>query len=286
VDSDSAWNSMCMYRMMFDRRPVLTLLTDKLHVKGYIRDKGVRTARLLAASRSPERLPLTNLSGCSFVLKASHGSGYNIFVRDFRTPAQSISGQPDSDGLHRLMGRLRGFNKRYNGDFEWAYTNKSLHSFLAEEFLPIAYHLDFKWYCYTGKCQMIQVNSPKGRDDNFYTDFYTPTWERLNVTLAPHPPNPETLPRPKLLSAMYEVAERLAEGLDFVRVDLYELQGAVFFGELTFYPHGCVKEWTPPAFDEELKAAWPVDYGPCAHGWKRSRKIRPLNLTPFRGSPV
>lgn len=287
----STWNKLCEYKMQYDRRPALLMVAHKLHVKTYVRDRGVPAARLLAAARDPHRLPLANLSGCSFVVKTSHGSGQNIFVQGFRTPAQVIIEKGQAiGGVPELLKLLRFFiGRRYNADGEWAYFdfNNSLRTIIVEEYLPVTYHVDYKWYCYAGSCQMIQVNSPMPQEkDDLYVDFYTVAWERLNVTLAPHPPNPTTLPRPQLLSEMHEVAERLAADLDFVRVDLYELEGAVFFGELTLYPHGCAKAWTPAEFDEELRAAWPVDYGPCAHHWKRSRDIRPLNLGPFLGSPV
>ncbi|MDE7069587.1 MAG: glycosyl transferase, partial [Alistipes sp.] len=65
--------------------------------------------------------------------------------------------------------------------------------------------------------------------------------------VAEHP-----LPRPKHLDRMIELAEKLAAGIAFLRVDFYELDGRIYFGELTFYPGGGLEEFAPEAWDRRL----------------------------------
>lgn len=289
----SSWNHMCKYKMMFDRRPVLKHFANKLTVKSYVEAKGgFHTARLLAWTRDPAELSsiLPTLSNMSFLVKASWGSGFNIFVNHLATPMESVfEGNPKEVGTGRDWGvpeivarATRWFGTFYNSQ-EWAYVTE--HRFvLVEEMLDIPGHIDYKFYCYSGDCQLIQVNTPSTGHE-FHMDFYTPGWVRLNVTLRPHPPGQATLPRPRLLEEMSRLAVVLAEGLDYCRVDLYELEtGAgpgVGFGELTHYPHACEKEWVPSAFDRAQGQAWRADYGVCA-GSEAFRQPRPpVDLSRF-----
>ena len=57
---------------------------------------------------------------------------------------------------------------------------------------------------------------------------------------------------PENISEMIMVAEALADGFPFVRVDLYNIEGQIYFGEMTFYPWSGYVQFTPDAFDEEL----------------------------------
>jgi hypothetical protein len=71
-----------------------------------------------------------------------------------------------------------------------------------------------------------------------------------------YPPGPE-VPLPAGFPRMRELAERLASGFDFVRVDLYALGDRIVVGELTHYPTGGNKSFDPPEWDARLGALWP-----------------------------
>merc|ERR1740121_3304396 len=100
----------------------------------------------------------------------------------------------------------------------------------------------------------------------------------MDVTVGKHPNNLALLPEPSRLQEMLQLSAVLAAPLDYVRVDLYEMPDGILFGELTLYPHGCVKEYAPHAFDEELRFPWRIDYGPCASAFSEQPN-RPLSLS-------
>jgi TupA-like ATPgrasp len=83
--------------------------------------------------------------------------------------------------------------------------------------------------------------------------LYTPDWRPVDVDEAVAP-GPVTAP-PRSLPTMLEVAERLGAAFDFIRVDLYDLDGEVWFGELTPYPGGGLDRFDPE-LDRVLGAAW------------------------------
>merc|ERR1712203_736055 len=115
--------------------------------------------------------------------KASHGSGRNIFVRNFGTPPQTIDdptfGRNDNWGVADIHGRLDHFlTTSYNQGVEWAYTAER--SILVEEYLHIPGTTDYKFYCFYGECQLIQVNTPNMNGSHYVcVDFYSVDWVHL-----------------------------------------------------------------------------------------------------------
>ena len=90
---------------------------------------------------------------------------------------------------------------------------------------------------------------------------FTPDWRPLNATysirnktFAPLKPLPA---KPQKLGEMIRVAEALADGLDFVRVDLYSLPDRIVFGEMTHYPSNGQGRFDPPDVDRWLADCWP-----------------------------
>lgn len=109
--------------------------------------------------------------------------------------------------------------------------------------------IDWKFHVFDGKVYCFMIH--KDRRCNFYD---------RNLNLLPvkqHQENfEERMIFPDNLEEMFYVAEKLAEGIDYVRVDLYNINGRIVFGELTNYPHAGLSPFEPPEFDKELGAQW------------------------------
>lgn len=112
---------------------------------------------------------------------------------------------------------------------------------------------DYKFFCFNGEPVICQVISE--RYSNEHIDFYDTNWKRLDgvVGLNPKATNSaDGFPKPRNLDKMLEVARVLSQDFPFVRVDLYNVNGKIYFGELTFYPssgYGC---FNPDSFDFKL----------------------------------
>jgi len=99
----------------------------------------------------------------------------------------------------------------------------------------------------------VQVDP--GRFAGRTQDFFTTSWTHLRLN-GGHPWATPPIPRPARLAEMIELAQRLARGTDFVRVDLYDLPGRIVFGELSSFPAGGDSPFDPESFDVEFGQHW------------------------------
>ena len=94
--------------------------------------------------------------------------------------------------------------------------------------------LDYKFYCFNGVPQVLLIASNRFTTHNF--NYFDMTFHPLPITSVDgNPIDPSLINKPKLFEEMKTVAQKLSQGKTHVRVDLYEIAGKVYFGELTFF---------------------------------------------------
>jgi hypothetical protein len=254
------------YKMLADRRPLLTTFADKVAVRDYVAERvgADLLPELHLVTDSPEAILRAELPR-GFAFKPSHASGACVVVADFAPEDAELPATPDAfagfvvrpENADRVrLSRLGAYwlSRGYRTYEEWAYLNVP-RRLLVEELLEVdgAIPLDFKLSVFHGRVRVIQVELD--RYTNHLRNFYTPEWERLDVAATKYPPGPDVA-RPGLLDEMVRVAERLGAETDYVRVDLYEIGTRIVFGELTNYPEAGRVEFVPPEFDIELGRWW------------------------------
>ena len=140
---------------------------------------------------------------------------------------------------------------------EWPYKNISSMIF-AESFIfdKIAKNetdlIDYKWFCFNGEpryCQVIQNRSTKETIDFFDTEWNHQSFVGLNPSAKSATIQPK---RPLHLDKMMSIAKTLAKNILFCRIDLYEVNNCVYFGEITFYPASGFGRFAPARYDEIL----------------------------------
>ena len=109
--------------------------------------------------------------------------------------------------------------------------------------------IDYKYFCFNGKAKFIQVISDREREPR--ANFYDLQWNLINLRSKLRNSN-KNFTKPKNLLKMNELAEKLSEGYPFVRVDFYNINGRIIFGELTFTPGGGVSKFQPIEKDYEI----------------------------------
>jgi len=239
LDRPRTFNEKILVKILTDRRPYLTLFADKLRARSWVRRAapGLAFPRLYWWSERADELPFDALPP-SFVLKANHGSGFNLLVPDKRAVSR--------DALATLGRRwLRTDFTRVGR--EWAYRNVR-RAIFAEELLSggkAGPPPDFKLFMFAGKLRLIQVD--EGRGKRHTQALYDERWRFFEGTLAAEQGRPG--PPPASLGAMIEAAEAVSAGVDFLRVDFYDIDGRAFFGELTNYPNKGVSRFRPAALD-------------------------------------
>jgi hypothetical protein len=217
---------------LYDRNPLYTTLVDKYKVKQWVADKiGEKyIIPTLAVYNSPEEVNLDALPD-RFVLKCNHDSGSVVICRD-----KSIF---DWDVAKRRLDSAIKKNFYWEAR-EWPYKNVKPRIF-AEQYIQDNDHgglNDYKFFCFNGNvdCVMVCIDRHKS-DTKFY--FFDNNWElkRLNIRGKNAPPG-FTLPRPKKIEEMFRLSSILSKGIPFVRVDFYDIDGDIRFGEMTFFPEG------------------------------------------------
>jgi hypothetical protein len=269
----STFNDKVRYRIAYDRRPHLTTFADKVAVRDYVADRvGLRyLTPQYGVHRSADDVDWTSLPR-EYVIKASHGSGAVVLVTD----------QADSDARLPTHTRWAGWDRfavrpehaprallaplvdkwmTLNYEFgpgrlpEWAYRDVPPR-IITEQLLvgPAGEKpVDIKFFVFDGVCEFLYVGT--GDDDGYHRNLFTPCGTPIPVEYGYSRAAVE--PRlPSALAEFVEVAEELGRGVDFVRVDLYDVAGRLVFGELTNYPSAGVDEFRPATFDEALGARW------------------------------
>lgn len=130
--------------------------------------------------------------------------------------------------------------------------------------------LDYKFFCFNGEPQLCQVIS--GRNETMCIDFFDHEWnhqkfhEPKNYPFAPIEPQ-----RPKYFEKMWGLARQLAQGKPFSRIDFYQVQDNVYFGEITFFPTGGMGGFSPDIFDSIYGEM--IDLGMANKGENKDTKV-------------
>lgn len=241
------WTEKLQLYKMYYRNPVLHQCVDKYEVRKYVESKGCadNLVKLYGVWDHASEIDISKLP-VSFVLKTTNGGGGEdvVLVRD----------KDKTDLIEKVKFLDAKRVKEVNGGREWAYTGIKKPRIIAEELLvntenPEAGVEDFKILCFNGQPWYIIVD--KDRYIDHKRNFYTTSWERLSVT-TDHEQFETPYPEPKNFKEMIEVARKLSADFPFVRVDLYNIDGKIYFGELTFYPWTGYVQFTPDEFDFTL----------------------------------
>ena len=229
------------WRVVNDRRPLVGQLGDKLRMKEY----AVRVCpqlsvpRVLWAGTDVRELAGTQLPE-QWVLKPNHGT-MRVHIG---------SGRPDPAQLARTTAGWLD-EPLYRDRGEWVYS-RARRLLLVEQLLGQS-PADYKFLVFGGRVRLVQVDT--GRSTGAHQRrLYTPGWTPL-PTVEPHMALAPAMPAPAALPGMTAVAEALGREFDFIRVDLYDVGGTVWFGELTPYPGGGLDPFDPH-LDRELGAWW------------------------------
>lgn len=178
-----------------------------------------------------------------FVIKCTHDSGGLVVVKD--------KSKMNLREIRKKISKSLKRNYYYHGR-EWPYKNvkpriiieKYMEDDNADELT------DYKVMCFGGKAKMIFTCTERF-GDGLKVTFFDLDWNKLPFERH-YPASKKDIPKPKNLKKMIELSEKLAEGIPFVRIDWYEINGKLYFGEYTFYPGSGFEEFTPEEWDKKL----------------------------------
>ena len=245
------WTEKIQLYKMYYRNPELGNCVDKYEVRKYIKKKGLEDilTKLYAVYDTVDELDISKLPN-SFVIKTTNGGGgLNVVLVSDKN---SVDWSNVKSRFKSWMGRFKAGTISIGR--EWAYSQIKKTRIVVEELLvnnnnPKAGIEDFKILCFGGHPKFIIVD--KDRYIDHKRNFYDVNWNRVYVT-TDHEQFDDIYPKPKNFERMLEIASKLSEDFPFVRVDLYNIEGRIYFGELTFYPWTGYVQFKPDSFDFEL----------------------------------
>ena len=239
------------------RNPLLTELTDKILARNWVESR-IGAQYLIPILGGPYTDPdMIDFSALpdKFVIKTNHGSGTNIIVKD--------KSQIDEDEIKKRLKKYLKCNFAYYS-FELQYKDIDPMIYIEKYMLPEgATDLpDYKFFCFNGKvfCLYVMINTfPDHHAANlgiFDRDFTLLEYYREDFKTISH-----QLEKPENYGEMLEIAETLSKGFSHVRVDLYNINGKIYFGEMTFTTGGGLFKHEPEKFDRILGDCWDIDSG-------------------------
>ncbi|GKS58316.1 glycosyl transferase [Nitrospira sp.] len=225
------------------RNQLYTQLSDKYSARTYVEKKiGARhLVKLLWHGTDPLGIPFAALQP-GYVIKTNHGSAQIIVVK----------GAVDREDVVRKLSLWLKTN------YYWACREYQYYHItprvMVEEYLQNpdgSGPLDYRIWCFNGIPEVIQVDN-RAHDINPFFDI---AWKQLDLYYREGMPRP-AIPKPANLDQMLVIATQLASGLDFVRVDLYNIAGHIYFGEFTLTPTAGELRLKPASWDAELGEKW------------------------------
>ena len=240
---------------LYDRQPKYTMMVDKVKVKDYVANiigEG-HIIQTLGVWDKPEEIDFDTLPEC-FVLKTNHSGGSTgiVICRDKASFDRKSA-------INRLKKSLQ--SKGFYDFREWPYKNVERKVFAEEFVVPpsgVKDLPDYKWFCFNGEpcyCQVIQDRTTRETIDFFDINWNHQEFVGLNQLVGVNPQITKAIappPRPTNLEQQLCIARQLSKGMPFVRIDLYETEKGVFFGEITFYPMSGFGGFTPSEWDYKL----------------------------------
>ncbi len=236
------------------RNPIMHQCVDKYRVRDFVKRRGLEDILipLIRKYNSTDEINWDELPD-SFVIKTTHGGGgLNVIVCKNKKELEK----------KEIMERLQAGNTpvRINsGGREWAYYGAQpgiiVEKLLVNHENPEAGINDYKIFCYDGKPKYIIVDVDRYIEHK--RNFYDIEWNNLHIT-SDCPASDREIEKPVNFERMIEVAEVLSSGFPYVRVDLYNQAGKIYFGELTFYPWSGYVQFMPDEWDFKFGSFIPL----------------------------
>ena len=220
-----------LWMMLYWHHPLKSECADKYAVRKWVaaRIDSARLPELYGVYDSPADIDFSRLPD-RFVLKATHGCGFNIFCRGIRGF--------DSEGVRRELARwMRTDQGPLFGETHYSSIRPRI---ICEELLEAEAGRsldDYKFFCFHGEVHCTMACTERTPAGAKY-DIYDVGWKRKLPYSRSSMRASREIPRPAAYEHMLDAAKRLSQPFPFVRVDLYSIKGRAVFGEMTFTPHG------------------------------------------------
>lgn len=240
------FNEKLQWLKLYDRKPEYTKMVDKYEAKKYVADiiGEEYIIPTLGVWDKFEDIDFTKLPN-QFVLKPTHASG-NVF----------ICKNKDEIDYKKLKKTVQKWLKRnyYLVHREWPYKNVKPR-IIAEQYMATYKQkelIDYKFFCFNGEPKFLYVSEGLSNHENARISFVNMNYEKTEFYRKDYRPFDKLPNKPTNFDKMKELSKELSKNIPFIRVDFYEVNGQVYFGELTFFPCSGFIPFEPEEWDRKL----------------------------------
>lgn len=243
LDDPKTFNEKLNWLKLHDIHPEYTDLVDKVKVREVIKEKlgEEYLIPILGVWDSFEEIDFDALPD-KFVLKCNHDSGSVKVITN--------KSQIDKQELKKFFDGRLSLNPWCLAR-EYPYKNVKP-KIVAEKYMESKDGKginDYKFFCFDGKPEIMFVATDRATDVKF--DFFDMQFNHLDFVNIHE--NADTVPeKPESFERMIEIASVLSEGMRFVRIDLYEIDSKIYFGEYTFFHGGGFYLFKPEEWDRKI----------------------------------
>lgn len=233
------YNEKLCWQKLYDHNPLYTIMVDKFAAKDYVANiiGSQYIIPTLGCWDTPEEIDWDSLPN-QFVLKTTHDSGGVIVVKDKDRLNKSKA-------IKKLNKCLKADN--YAVTREWPYKNVR-RRVIAEQYMEdvkTGELRDYKFFCFDGAVKALFVAQDRGKKgEEVKFSYFDADYNHLEISQF-HEAGRSLPEKPVCFEEMKILASKLSKGIPQVRVDLYEVNGKVYFGELTFFHHGGIVPFKP-----------------------------------------
>lgn len=237
---------------LYYRKPLMHKCVDKYEVREYVKDKGLGSIlnELYGVYDKPEDINFELLPE-KFVIKTTAGSGgQNIYIC---TDKNSI----DIEELVKKIKYWMKLNPKKHFGREWAYQGIK-NRIIIEKYIESNHNdlVDYKFFCFNGLVEYIYVISDRKLGKSAKLGIYDKNYNKLDAYRCDEEKQKEKYKKPYNFDAMKKFAEILSKDFPHARIDFYESNKKVIFGEITFYDGSGYMKYEPDSFDIEMAKSW------------------------------
>ena len=243
LNNPQTYNEKLQWLKLYDHNPNYSRLVDKYEVREYIKNTigEEYLIPLLGVWDNFDDIDFSLLPD-QFVLKCNHDSGGLVICDD--------KSNLDIKKARKKINKCLKANYYWSGR-EWPYKNVKP-KIIAEKYMvdESGYELkDYKFFCFDGEVKALFIATDRGiKTEETKFDFYDAEFNHLPFTNG-HPNSNKEINKPQSFEEMKSLASILSKGMPQVRVDFYDINGKVYFGELTFFHWGGLVPFVPEEWD-------------------------------------
>lgn len=253
LKNPKTFNEKIQWLKLYDRRPIHTLYADKYAVRKMFEKKYGKEGliELVYHTSSWKDITIDKIPDYPVIIKPNHGSGwYHIIEDKYKVDWKKI----------RTDCRFWLSQDYYLVDREWQYKNISRFIVVEKLLIPQDGGIpnNYRFHCLSGRIEVISVNIYQGSSRHYFSRKFNKNWEQLDFRFGSEEiinnvaNNIHDIKKPVSYERMVQIAEDIAKEFAYVRVDFYEVDGKMFYGEITFHDSGGFDKIYPFDFDIKL----------------------------------